>query len=512
MNIVKTAAVIVAVTLVGRLIGFIRTMYISHLYGTTMEVDAFFAALTIPATMFLVIPGAINAVLIPALSWMLEKEEKEKANELYGKLFTIVLAVFSLISALGIYFADWLVYLIFGFTGELAAQTTAQLRWMFPSVLFIGITGLWSSICNAHKHFFTPTLGTVTNGLIVILAFYLLIPLWGSIGLAVGTTLGYLAAMVTIYPTLRNFGYKQRLSLAISKDEELRAMGERVVPILIGAAISQATTFLERGLTAGLGEGKIAALGYANQIAQLPMAIFVGAFTLPLFPLLSSFAKRGEMDQLKATLQKGLAYLLILLLPVSVGLILYGEPLIRLVFVREGGEFGATAVGLTVTGLAGYSAGLFALGARDLITRAYYALEDTKTPVMIGVAGIAVYLVTAWGTMPTLGHGGVALSASVSPLVQSILLYLFLWRKIGQPLRLHFLGTTAKAAVATAVMSGYILFIQPWLAALPLWLSLLAGAGSAAILYFAVLALFREPLVGEILERLLRKAKRKPAA
>ncbi|MGE5703646.1 MAG: murein biosynthesis integral membrane protein MurJ, partial [Clostridia bacterium] len=422
MSLLKAATSIVALTLIGRLLGFIRTMYVSDLYGTGAEADAYFLALTIPMTLFMVIPGAINAVLIPTMRGLMERQAVAEREALYSRLFTIVTIFFLLLCALGValspQIAQWM-----GMTGQKAQVTAELLAWMWPSVFFIGLAGLWASICNAHQHFFTPALGTVTNGAIVIATMYALVPVYGPHGLAIATTLGYIAAAVPMLPTLKRLGYASRLSFGWSGDEALKGMGERVIPILIGACISQTTTFLERGFTAGLGDGKIAALSYANQIFQLPLAIFVGAFTLPLFPLLATYVKRGELDRMKDTLQKGMSYLWLLLLPITVGMIVFGEPVIRLFFVREGGRFDDAGVAWTVWGLAFYAIGLFGLAVRDLLTRGFYALDNTKTPVTVGVGGIIIYVVTAYSAIPFLGHGGVALSASISALFQAMLLY-----------------------------------------------------------------------------------------
>jgi len=503
MNLLHTASLIVLLTLVGRLLGFFRNIYLSHLYGTGMVADAFTIASTIPFTLFLVVPGAINAVLIPPLRGLLEKGDHGRAQEIYQKVLTITLLFFFLLAAAGWIWA-YEVTGLFGVTGEKAAITAEMLRWMWPSAVFIGLIGLWSSISNAHQHFFTPTLGTVANGAAVLVGIYLLVPVWGTAGLAIATTIGYLAAAVTILPTMRRFGYQHRFRGAWRQDELLQGMGERLVPILIGAAIAQLTTFLERGFASELGDGKIAALMYANTIAQLPMAIFVGAFTLPLFPLLASYVKRGEMERMTETLQKGLAYLLILLLPVTAGLILYAEPLVSLVYER--GQFGPTATAWTAWGLIFYSLGLYALAGRDLLTRAFYALENTRTPVTIGALGIAVYLLTAWLTLRWLDHGGLALSASVSALAQVVLLFIALWRRIGRcPVNRTFLATCARTAGAAGVMSLAIWQAEAFLGKLPLWLHLSAGIAGAALLYFAVLMVLREPLMKEVLAKLLRR-------
>ncbi|MDT3414231.1 MULTISPECIES: murein biosynthesis integral membrane protein MurJ [Brevibacillus] len=501
MSIFKTASMIVALTLIGRLLGFFRNVYVSNLYGTSAASDAFYTAVTIPQTLFLVVPGAINAVLIPTMRGLMEKEER--TGVLYNKVLTVVFAAFLAMAVLGVVFAREIAWLM-GAQENTLEMTADMLRWMWPSAVFIGLAGLWSSVCNAHQHFFTPTLGTVANGALVIVSMYLLVPLYGPDGLAMATTLGYLAAMLTMLPTLRRFGYRHRLSFAWKEDEALRSMGERVVPILIGAVVSQATTFLERGFANGLGAGNVSALANANQIVQMPMAIFVGAFTLPLFPLLASHVKRGEMDQMKQILQKGLAYLLILLLPVTAGLILYAEPIVRLAFQR--GEFGELSVALTAWALPFYGLGLYGMAARDLITRAFYALDNTRTPVVVGVIGIAVYAVANWLLIPWMGHGGIALGMAVSVLFQSVLLFALLWRKVGAPINRSFVWTALRTLAACAVMSGGILLADAWLSALPLWCYLLLGVTGGALLYFAALFALREPLVAELVQKLRRRS------
>lgn len=511
MNIAKTAAMILILTIIGRFLGFIRTIYISDYYGTGMEADAYFTALTIPMTLFLVVPGAMNAVLIPTMRGLLEKKDAKRAQTLYNQMFLIVTVLFLAITAVGIWVSPWISTML-GLSGAKAELATELLRWMWPSVLFIGWAGLWTSFCNAHQHFFTPTLGSVANGAMVILAFYVLVPFWGIEGVAIGTTLGFVVTALVMMPTIRKFGYSLKAPTRLENDEIMRSMGERVIPILIGSTISQVTTFLERYLAAGLGEGKVAALSYAKQIAQLPTVFFVAAFTMPLFPLLASFVKRGELDQMKAVLQKGIQYLFILLLPMTVGMMLYGDPIIRLFFVRQGGNFDEQSVIWTTWGLVMYSIGIFALAAQDMLTRAFYALENTRTPVIIGAFGIGFYLLTAYFSTPYLNHGGVALSYSASLCFQTILLYLFLWKKVGQPLAKAFWITCLKVTVASALMGAAILAGESFLAGLPVGIHLLLGVSGGAIVYVLVLIVTKEPLLGEILDKLLRRKKQASGA
>ncbi|WP_232695719.1 murein biosynthesis integral membrane protein MurJ [Brevibacillus daliensis] len=507
MNLLRTATMIVALTLIGRLLGFVRTLYVSNLYGTGMEADAYFLALTIPMTLFMIIPGAINAVLIPTMRGVLEDGNKERVSNLYHKMLAVIAVGFFLLTALGMLFSPQIASM-YGLVGEKADITIRQLYLMWPSVFFIGIAGLWASVLNSHQHFFTPTLGSVANSVIVIIGMVALVPLSGVDGLSIATTLGYVAALLVMIPTMRKFGYNQRFNWHLRDDEDMKSMGERVVPIMIGSIISQTTIFLERGLTTGLGDGKVAALSYANQIAQLPMAIFVGAFTLPLFPLLANYVKRNEMHLMKATLQKGLSYLLILLLPVTVGFVLYGEPVIRLLFVRDAGAFGDTAVVWTFTGLVFYGVGLYFLAARDLITRAFYALENTRTPVIIGAIGIGVYLLSAYLFIPPLGHGGVALSASISAMAQAGLLFLMLWKAVGKLLDKAFLLTLIKVVISCAVMSAAAYGLNSMLSTVTPVIQLLVGVSISILVYFAALYACKEPLIHEIVGKYLKRFKK----
>uniref|UniRef100_A9U6Y9 Predicted protein n=1 Tax=Physcomitrium patens TaxID=3218 RepID=A9U6Y9_PHYPA len=230
MSLLRIASMIVVLTLVGRLLGFFRSIYLSSLYGTGMESDAFNIAATIPLTLFLVVPGAVNAILIPTMRGLMEKNQR--TTELYHKMLTVILVIFVVLAGLGVAFSRELAAM-FGLSGAKLELTADMLQWMWPSAIFIGLTGLWSSICNSHQHFFTPTLGTVANGALVIISMYVLVPIYGPNGLAMATTLGYLAAMLTMIPTLRRFGYDHRLSFAWKDDEALKGMGERVIPILI---------------------------------------------------------------------------------------------------------------------------------------------------------------------------------------------------------------------------------------------------------------------------------------
>ncbi len=177
---------------------------------------------------------------------------------------------------------------------------------------------------------------------------------------------------------------------------------------------------------------------------------------------------------------------------------------VRLAFER--GAFDEHSVALTAWALPFYGLGLYFLAARDLLTRAFYALENTKTPVIIGAIGIGVYVLANWLLIPLLGHGGIALANAVSAICQALLLFLLLWRAVGSPVRASFLATAGKTLLACAIMGAAIVLVDPWLSLLSVWLYLPIGIGGGALIYVLVMAVLREPLVSELLQKVRKRS------
>lgn len=507
-SIIKSAFIIVVVTLVGRLLGFIRNIFITEQFGAGPEAAAYLAAFTIPLALSLVIPGAINSILIPTMTGLLTKGKEQDAVVLYHKLLTVVSILFLLLSILGVIFADPIItMLVPGFKGYTHELTVKLFCYMIPSTLFIGLLGLFSSVLNVYNEFFIPSFGTVVNSLIIIASFFVFVPYMGVDGLALGTFLGFVGYAFIMIPSLYKRKYTFHFNIGI-KDPLMKSMGERLIPIMIGSVISQLTMFLERFFVSQIGEAKLTALTLANQIIQLPMAIFVGAFTLPLFPLLSEYVKKQEIKKMQQVLEKGLLYLIIFLLPVSLGLILLSVETCSLLYQR--GKFGPDDTWITAIALAYYSVGLLGLACRDLITRAFYALEDTKTPVNLGVVTIVLYVLFVVSLMPFLDHGGIALASSLAALANTFLLGYFLKRKVGWSiLSPSFFKTMGKSLLSTAIMGLFIWAIKDYMGIFPRWLSLTLLISSGAVLYFLILIGFKEKLVWELFARVKQRIVRK---
>lgn len=500
-SIFVSAMGLVAVTFLGRLFGFLRNIYLAKVFGTGSEADAYFVALTLPLTLSLVVPGMLNALWVPTAKGLMERGEETRLRGVAGQTLGMVAVAFGVLAA-----AVWVgaeVYVAFvapGFTGETRELTVSLVRWMAPSLLFIGLSGWYGSLLNSHHRFFLPALGGVVNSLMVLLALWIWAPSHGIVGVAWGTLIGFGLSAALLIPAAWRLGYRAVHLPWRPLPEELVRMGERLVPLAVGAVLSQLTQFLERAFSSQLGAAKVAALSYAQSIAQLPMGLFVGTFTLPLFPLLSEYVQKGAHAAVAEVYSRGLQYLLVFLVPTTAFLLTTGPETVRLFYGR--GAFDAQATALTASALAGYSVGLFFLAVRDLVTRAFYAYEDTRTPVLVGAGSVAVYAGIAWGLSHVWGHAGVALASSLSAAVGALALAVILAVRTGIRPTKAVWQTAMRTGVASAAMAAVVIGLkhlpvpQPWPLFYVLW------ALAAGVTYWAVLGALREPLLRDLAARI----------
>lgn len=502
----RIVAMVFVLSLVGRILGFVRNLFVSSTYGTSIEASAYYAAVVIPTTLWIIFPTVINSLYIPTMKGLMTAGEEARGHELYSKLFTLTVLIGGGVSLFG-----WLLngpvtqLLVPGFSPEAQQLVAGQLSWMWPSVLFIALLSLWSSLLQARDRFFSSTLSTVVNSAATILFFYLFVPFLGATGLAIATTLGFALAAATLLPSIVSLKMPFRFNFHWRGDPLLRSMGERFVPILFALILGQITVFFEKMIGSGLGEEKISALAYATTIVQLPMMV-VGAATVPLFPLLSEYVKQQNLQEMKRVLTLGLRYLLILLVPISVGFFLLGKPLIAMLYQYN--NFDADDTALTYWALIFYGLGLFAVACRDLFTRAFYALENTRTPVIFAAVTVAVFIALGLLLVPWLDHGGIALASSLAAFLNIVLLGVALRRRIGSFVAAELYQTAVKTFLSVLAMTAAVLLLQ-WL--FPLgnaWLAFFVYSACGALVYGVLLHLLGEPLVREMAEKIRRKALR----
>jgi len=456
-KLVKSAGGIGLATLASRILGYIRDMLIASCFGTGTYAVAFFAAFRIPNLFrYLLGEGALSASFIPVFTDYLQKSSREEAWQLAMATFNLLFLVLTGITLLGTWGAPLIArVLVPGFAPDQVELTTNLLRLLFPFLLFIGLAALAMGILNSFKHFAFPALAPMVLNLAMIISLIFLVKpqsLGGIRVLSLSVLIGGLGQLLIQVPILRKKGMPARL-MTIFRHPGVKRIVFLMGPAALGLAIYQMNIVVDTifgSYESIVGEGAIAALYFGNRLMQLPLAIFGIAIATAVFPAMAGQVSQAEIDKLKETLLLALKMAFFLIIPSSVGLIVLGRPLVSLLFER--GAFCARSVQDTATALSYYSLGLFAYAGVHITSRAFYSLQDTKTPVKIAGLTLLINIVLNLVLMQPLRLGGLALATSLSAMVNLGLLLYLLNKRIGDINGKAILSSLGRTIIASLFM------------------------------------------------------------
>lgn len=453
-TIARNAGVVMFLILISRLLGFIRERAIAEVFGLTWETDAFRAAFNIPDLMyFLLVGGAISSAFIPVFSELLTRGQEKDAWSMASTFISLISAALLTLTVLGVAASPWLAPLVApGFDDAQLAFLVVLMRVMFPAVLFTALAGVGMGVHNSYQSFVVPLLGPIMYNVAITLGAYVLGPGMGIMGMAVGTVAGavinFLMQVPFVAARSRRFPWHVDL-----RHPGLRKVLKLMGPTIVGLSIVQLNTIILTAMASTLDAGSITALNLANRLVQLPLGVFGMGMSMVIFPVMSRLAALGDMQQLRATLSSGLRAILFITVPSAAGLIALREPIVRLLF--EVGEFGPDDTAMTAYALVFFSLGVFAVSCVQMLTRAFYSLQDTVTPVKIGALTVATNTLTAAALLrwTSLAHGGLALAHSAASIVQMATQMWLLKRKTGGRLDGgKVLATLARSSLAAVVM------------------------------------------------------------
>ncbi|MGB9886405.1 MAG: murein biosynthesis integral membrane protein MurJ [Moorellales bacterium] len=460
-RLVRATLLILVFTLVSRGLGFLRDAIVAWAFGATAATDAYMVAYTLPYFLQSVLGVALVTVMVPVVSRYLAEEKREEAWSVTSSVVNFMGLVFATVAAAGILAAGPLVRALApGFApqqSELAAELT---RIMFPSLVFVGVGMLLSGVLNAGWHFGLPALAPGVANAVMILAVLVFGSRYFIYALAWGTLAGFVAFFWVQWPGLRRLGFRYRWRWDLAHPEVRRALG--LVPgVVFALSVNQIYLAINRFVASGLVPGSITALDLAFRVLNLPLAIFATSLSTALFPALSRQAARSDLEGLGQSTLKGLSGLMVLMIPLSLGLALLHQPVVRLIFQR--GVFGASGTALTATALFYFSFGLAGLAASLLLTRACYALGEARIPARAALASIALDAVLSLSLSRSLAHGGLALANSLAATANAALIFYGLSRRL-ETLRpaavLGACGRTLLASLPALALVG--LFLKFW--------------------------------------------------
>lgn len=442
-----------------RILGLIREQVMAVLFGAGYYMDAFVVAFRIPNLLRdLFAEGALSAAFVTVFTDYDQKKDPEATWRLANNVLLALTLLLSLITLLGMIFSEEIIKIMAPDFSKVAGKTAlTQLLTtiMFPFLILISAAAVVMGILNTKGRFFIPAMASTFFNLGSIVGGVLLA--WGApafgqppiVGMAVGTLIGGFLQLAIQLPSLKRTGFEWRPRLYL-RDEGLKRIMTLMIPALIGLSATQINIFINTNFAARCAEGSVSWLNYAFRLMQFPIGVFGVAISIATLPLFSRQASQGDLAGLKATYVSSLTMAFLLTLPASFGLAFLAEPIIRIIF--EHGRFNAQDTLHTAEALIYYSVGLFAYSSIKITVPVFYALKDTRFPVLASFLAVATNIIFISLTLDYFQHRAIAFSTSITMIINFVFLSAVLYRKVKGYDLAYLLSSLFKIALASFLM------------------------------------------------------------
>ncbi len=478
-----------AAFVLSNIVGLVRQMLVSAAFGTGPELDAFNAALRFPDLLFsLVAGGALASAFVPTLTAFLTRDEEGRAWRLASAVFNLVVVATLLAAVVGALAAPWIVSALVGrgFPPDQQALAVQLMRIVLLTTPVFGVSGLLMGVQNARGRFLMPALAPTFYWLGMIVGLLLWVPSRGIYGLAWGAVLGALMYLALQVVGLRGVRAPYTPTMGLGEADVRRVLG-LMAPRLLGIAALQLNVLVTTSLASYIAGG-VSALDYAWRVFTMPQVVIAQGLAVAALPAFSALVAQGDLDQVRARLADSLRAMLYMAVPATVGLVLLREPIIAMLFER--GQFGDESTALVALALGFFALGLVGHSTVEITSRVFYALHDTRTPVL--VAGYTVIVNIALSLALGLGFaqsgwepvGGLALAVSLAVTME---MFVLVWRL--RP-RLAGIGFSRiwpglwRMVVASALMGAGLLAWLALTSGRSAWLVGLGGAMVGAVAYW----------------------------
>jgi len=458
-GVIFAATILAVASVLSRLLGLLRDRLLAGSFGAGDTLDIYYAAFRLPDLIYnLLIMGALSAGFIPVFVslWNKKEEGSKDAWRFVSSVLNILLIGLLLLGTLFFILAPYLMKLITpGFDGEKLELTILMTRLMFLSPILLGVSAIFGGVLQSLKRFLAFSLAPIFYNLGIIFSILFLVPRFGILGLAFGVLLGgFFHLLIQSAPIwFSDFKYQPIIDWG---NEGVKRLAKMIIPRALTLAVSQLNFLAITVLASSLAVGSLAIFNLTYNIWTFPLGVFAGSLAMAVFPALSENVAKKDWPGFAVNFSANLRQISFLVMPISVFFIVLASPIIRVILGT--GKFGAADVSLTVNSLIFLSVGLLAESLILLLTRCFFAFDDTKTPFWLGLVSSVVRIGGAWFFSLYFGVAGLALGYALGGILYMMLLWIWLHKKVGNLNEGEILFSLFKMAVAS-LLAGSVVWI-----------------------------------------------------
>jgi len=493
---VKAAGLMMIITLAGKILGLARDQFLAGNYSVGMQANAFLTASRIPRIFFdVVFASAISASFIPVFNEYMEKKGKKEAFKLSNNFITLINILTVILTLLGIIFAPVLTNLFaVGFDADTAALCTSLLRILFPATIFTGLAFSFVGILQSMDEFNVPAAMSIASNLVIIIYYLFFNKKFGIYGLTFAFLLGWAMQALIQIPSLvkRGYIYKPFIDL---KDEGIKKILVLMLPVMVSTWVQPINLAINTRFASHLFEGSgVSAVEYANTVYSIIVGVFVLSIANVIFPRLSRMSIDNDSESFTNTISKTFEAMFFIIIPMTVGLMCMSSAVIRLLY--QHGGFNEFAVGITSRALFFFAAGMIGFGIQNILSRAFYAQQNGRLPLISGVISIGLNLVFCMLLIKRFDVAGLAISATISQTASAVILLIPMQKKyriIDRRLVIEIM----KMTLAAAVMGAAVIFAKQFVGSY-------AGMGLKGNFIYFIIPAFTGILVYAVMSFVLR--------
>lgn len=504
----KVAIFLMLLTIFTKLLGFSRDIALAYFYGVSSISDAYLISLTIPGIIFTLIVAGLSTAYIPMYSKIEKNYGENEGNKFTNNLLNILLIVSTVIVILGLSFTNQIVKVFAsGFEEETLSLAVKFTQISLFGIYFSGLVYLFKGFLQLKGNYFIPELVGIPLNFFTILFMFISFNT-NPIALAIGSVIGVASQLLLLLPFVYKQGFKYQLLLDI-KDEHIKRMLYIACPVIIGVSVDQVNILVDRTLSSQIALGGISALNYASKLNGFIYGIFVLSISTVMYPMISKMATENDLAGLKKSILEAISGINLLVLPATIGAMIFSEPIVRLLFDR--GAFDPQAIFMTSDALFFYSIGLVCLGHREVLSKAFFALQDTKTPMINAGVAVILNIILSIILSKFMGIGGLALGTSLSALFSTLLLFISLRKKIG-PVGMINISTSLIKVLGASLIMGFIAKIvyNNLIHNLSSSLSLIISIAIGSVIYFITIYFMKIEDVNKLVKLIKLKTKKAP--